>query len=120
MIAQSAKPVTATAANGLRDADRLGGVIASTATLPATRFQGFDVGAAIRRHRLEICEAYQRSGHDAALEAFASACSVVRGYVLDGAISAADAFDRLWECADNLTLVRHFGPDAVQAAMEAA
>jgi hypothetical protein len=66
--------------------------------------------------RCEIAEGYYRGGDRLALELLASSSLRLYGYVVEGELSAADLFDSLQECAENLGIAAR-AQDDVQAAL---
>ena len=77
-----------------------------------------NLGAIIRQCRLQICEAYFTGGHEAALAALAAASIRLYRYVDNGSLIGKYPFEALWEVADNLTLTRVLGDEAVAAAID--
>ena len=76
-----------------------------------------DLGQLIRDCRMMICESYMFDGPEAALAAIAAASLQLAPLVQNGLLLAAPAWDALQDVAENLTLVRRFGQDAVQEAI---
>src|SRR4051812_218809 len=76
-----------------------------------------NLGAILRHCRLNVCEAYFSGRHDAALAALAAASISLFRYVENGSLIEIKARETLWELADNLTLAKVLGEDAVESAI---
>ena len=77
-----------------------------------------NLGAIIRQCRLQICEAYFTGGHEAALAALAAASIRLYRYVHNGSLIGKYPYEALCEVAENLTLNRVLGDDAVAEAID--
>ena len=77
-----------------------------------------NLAAIIRQCRLQICEAYYRGGHEAALAALAAASIRLYRYVDNGSLIGKYPYEALCEVAAHLTLNRVLGDEAVAAAID--
>ena len=84
-------------------------------TIPVEPYELKNLAAILRHCRLTVCEAYLSGKHDAALAALAAASIRLYRYVENGSLIESAAHETLWDVADNLTLTKVLGEDAVAA-----
>ena len=80
-------------------------------------YEFINLAAILRQCRLTVCEAYVSGRHEAALAALAAASIRLYRHVENGSLIGSAACQTLWDVADNLTLTKVLGEDAVASAI---
>jgi hypothetical protein len=95
--------------------------------LPSPQSEGFvvsdayelvNLAAIIRHSRMTVCEAYFTGRHEAALAALAASSVRLYRYVANGSLIEKIAYENLRDVAENLTLTKVLGEDAVEYAIQ--